>query len=67
MCQKNRWLKLLLPAFISSILIICISECLIAQDKNVEPKDTSKVIQEIKDFSEKDNFFSRILKIILAN
>ena len=66
MCQKNRCFKLILPVFKFSILIICISECLIAQDKNVEPKDTSKVMQDIKDFSEKDNFFSRVLKIIIA-
>ena len=49
-----------------SIFIICISDCLIAQEKIVEPIDTSKVVQDIKDYSEKDNFFSKILKSIIV-
>ena len=49
-----------------SIFIICISDCLIAQEKIAEPIDTSKVVQDIKDYSEKDNFFSKILKSIIV-
>ncbi|MBU2493046.1 MAG: hypothetical protein KJ571_10520 [Bacteroidetes bacterium] len=49
-----------------SIFIICTSDCLIGQEKIVESKDTSNVVQEIKDYSEKDNFFSKILKSIIV-
>ncbi|MBE0538734.1 MAG: hypothetical protein IH620_03400 [Ignavibacterium sp.] len=48
------------------IFIISISTYLIAQDKTVEPADTSKVVQDIKDYSEKDNFLSKILKSIIV-
>lgn len=59
------------PEFIYHLLtiftfIICISNYLIAQEKTVEPADTSKVVQDIKDYSEKDNFFSKILKSIIV-
>lgn len=66
------YLKNSLPEFIYrfltvGILIICISECLSAQVKSIEIMDTSKVFQEVKDYSEKDNFFSKLLKSILIN
>ncbi|HCY75141.1 MAG TPA: hypothetical protein DHV28_04415 [Ignavibacteriales bacterium] len=48
------------------IFIISISTYLIAQEKTVEPADTSRVVQDIKDYSEKDNFFSKILKSIIV-
>jgi len=49
-----------------SVFIICISDCLIAQEKIIEPKDTSKVVQDIKEYSEKGNFFSTLLKSIIV-
>ncbi|MCK9281644.1 MAG: hypothetical protein M0P71_13545 [Melioribacteraceae bacterium] len=49
-----------------SIFIICISDFLIAQEKIVESKDTSKVVRDIEDKSENDNFFWHILKSIIV-
>ena len=63
---KNRRPEFTYRLFTISILIICISACLIAQEKIVEPKDTSKVVQDIKVYSEEDNFFSKILKSIIV-
>lgn len=50
-----------------SILIMCMSECLTAQKKNIEPKDSSKnVVETVKEYSEEDNFFSRLVKKVLV-
>ncbi len=50
-----------------SILILCISECLTAQTKTVETPDSStNIVQDVKDYSKKDNFFSRLLKTFLV-
>src|ERR1035437_6091964 len=52
---------------VTFILIMCMSECLPAQTKNIEPNDSSKnVIETVKDYSGKDNFFSRFLRMILV-
>ncbi|MGE5683337.1 MAG: hypothetical protein ACM34K_20945 [Bacillota bacterium] len=68
MYLKNRWSESLNGIFISGILILFSSVYLIAQKKNTTPDDTSKtVIQEVKDFSEKDNYFSRLLKNIIVH
>ena len=50
-----------------SILILCMSECLPAQTTKGETRDSStNVVQDVKDYSKKDNFFSRLLKSILV-
>src|ERR1035437_6647776 len=72
MCGFSRYMKKRGAGFryriiTLSILIICMSECLTAQKKNIEPKDSSKnVIETVKDYSEEDNFFSRLVKKVLV-
>jgi len=49
------------------VLFICLSGCLVAQGSKSPAKDTSaNVVQEVKDYSEEDNFFSRLVKSILV-
>lgn len=51
----------------SSILVLCMSECLTAQVRKVDtPDSSSKVVQDVKDYAKKDNFFSRLVKSILV-
>ena len=46
-----------------STLILCMSECLAAQTKTVETRDSStNIVQDVKDYSKEDGFFSRLLK-----
>ncbi len=47
------------------ILMIANSLQINAQAKNDPPADTSKVIEEVKEYSKKDSFFSKIVKSIL--
>jgi Surface antigen variable number repeat. len=43
------------------------SECSAAQTKNIEPNDSTKdVIEKVKDYSEEDNFFSRLVRKIFV-
>ncbi len=50
-----------------SISVLCMSECLAAQTKTVEPRDSSTtIVQDVKDYSKEDTFFSRLLKSILV-
>jgi hypothetical protein len=50
-----------------SVAVLCMSECLAAQTQTVEPRDTSTtVVQDVKDYSREDNFFSRLLKGVLV-
>jgi hypothetical protein len=52
----------------SSILILCMSEYLTAQEKRVEAPDSSaNIVQDVKEYSKKDNFFSRLVKKILVD
>lgn len=52
---------------ILGFLIICIPEFIYAQQREIPPDDTSKtVVEQVKDFSRKDNFFSRLLKNIIV-
>src|SRR5512146_368287 len=52
---------------LASILILCMSECLHAQNNKVGPRDSSTgLVQDVKDYSKKDNFFSRLVKQILV-
>src|ERR1035437_3926134 len=52
---------------VTFILIMNMSECSTAQTKNIEPNDSSKnVIETVKDYSEKDNFFSRLVRKFLV-
>lgn len=73
MYLNNRWSEFINSIFISGILIFFNSECLTAQVKNTRPVDTSTtdtsktMVQEVKDFSEKDNFFSRQLRNIIVH
>jgi hypothetical protein len=67
-CRENERSEPTRQILVFSILILCTCECLIAQKKGAETGDTSKnVVQEVKDYSKKDNFFSRIVKSILIN
>ncbi|MGE5807098.1 MAG: hypothetical protein ACM34M_14995, partial [Ignavibacteria bacterium] len=50
-----------------SFLTILKPEFLAAEVKRTEPADTSKSVQEVKEYVKKDNFFSRLLKLILVN
>ncbi|MGE5812710.1 MAG: hypothetical protein ACM339_14475, partial [Ignavibacteria bacterium] len=43
------------------------SEFLAAKEKSIEPADTSKTVQEVKEYAKKDNFFSWLLNLILIN
>ena len=50
-----------------SISVLCMSACLAAQTKTVEPRDSSTtIVQDVKDYSKEDTFFSRLLKSILV-
>ncbi len=50
-----------------SFLMLCMSECLTAQTKTVATRDSStNIVQDVKDYSKKDNFFSRLVKTILV-
>ena len=67
MCPKKRRPEYIFQLLVFNILILCMSECLVAQKKSIEPVDSSKVVQEVKDYSEKDNIFSRILRSVLVD
>jgi hypothetical protein len=48
-------------------LIFCLSECLTAQTKDTVADDTSKsVVEKVKDYSQQDNFFSKLLRSVLV-
>jgi hypothetical protein len=52
---------------VSFILIMNMSECSTAQTKNIEPNDSTKdLIGTVKDYSQKDNFFSKLVRLILV-
>lgn len=52
----------------SGILLLCMSECLTAQEEKVDISDSSgNVAQDVKDYANKDNFFSRLVKSILVD
>ena len=54
-----------IPTF--SIVLLCVSECLTAQTRTAETRDsTATVVQDVKDYSKQDNFFSRLLKSIMV-
>jgi len=66
--MKNGRREFMWRVFGSSILILCMSECLTAQEKKVDTPDSStNVVQDVKDYSKKDNFFSRLVKKILVD
>jgi hypothetical protein len=67
MCPKKRRPEYIFQLLVFNILILCMSECLAAQKKSIEPVDSSKVVQEVKGYSEKDNIFSRILRSVLVD
>ncbi|HEX2962477.1 MAG: hypothetical protein ACM3UR_14755 [Bacteroidota bacterium] len=68
MYLKKRSLELLSSVFIYSILILSGTEPLIARGNYSRQADTSKsIVQRAKDFSEKDNFFSRLLRNIITH
>ncbi|MGE5682072.1 MAG: hypothetical protein ACM34K_14485 [Bacillota bacterium] len=67
------YLKKRSPVFINLIFVFSLLELfssgsINAQTKNIQASDTSKtIVQEVKDFSEEDNFFSRQLKKIIVH
>jgi len=65
--QLNRLLEFLYMPLILIILIFCFSENLTARANNTAPDDTSKsVVDKVKDYSEEDNFLSKIVRSILV-
>ena len=53
--------------FAFSVLTLFMSECLTAQEEELETRDSSSnIVQDVKDYSRKDNFFSRLVKVFLV-
>lgn len=49
------------------LLLIILPGSLRGQKKSIAPEDTAKtIVQKVKDFSEEDNYFSRLLKKIIV-
>ncbi|MGE5807100.1 MAG: ShlB/FhaC/HecB family hemolysin secretion/activation protein [Ignavibacteria bacterium] len=67
MYLKNRPPKFIYYILTFNILITFKSEFLAAKEKSIEPADTSKTVQEVKEYAKKDNFFSWLLNLILIN
>ncbi|MGE5432979.1 MAG: hypothetical protein ACM3QX_18000 [Syntrophomonadaceae bacterium] len=67
MYLKKRRSEFITGVLISGILTLFSTECLIARENKPRQDDTSKtIVQKAKDFSEEDNFFSRLLRNIIA-
>ena len=50
-----------------SISVLCMSGSLAAQTRTGEPRDSSTtIVQDVKDYSKEDTFFSRLLKSMLV-
>jgi len=50
-----------------SISVLCMSGSLAAQTRTGEPQDSSTtIVQDVKDYSKEDTFFSRLLKSVLV-
>jgi hypothetical protein len=53
-------------AVIIFILIISMSVNIQAEKKKINPADTGSVVDDLKDYSKRDNFFSKFIKSILV-
>lgn len=69
-CRTGFHIHLAFPLWSSTVLgflLVCLPEFMKAQAKDIQPADTNKtIVQKVKDFSEEDNFFSRLLKNIIV-
>jgi hypothetical protein len=63
--QRKRPVRLINPLLAVLLLLVLLLAPLTAQNKKSEPVDT--FVQDVKAYSEKDGFFSRIVKGILVN
>ncbi|MDP4195918.1 MAG: ShlB/FhaC/HecB family hemolysin secretion/activation protein [Bacteroidota bacterium] len=62
-CSSPLWSSIVLD-----FLLICLPGFLTAQVKSIQSNDSSKtIVQKVQDFSEKDNYFSRLLKNIIVH
>lgn len=67
MCHNSKLTEYINILLFSCILVVLISGQSFARFKNNLPRDSTKtMIQDVKDFSKKDNFFSRQLKNIIV-
>src|ERR1035437_9884949 len=65
--QLNKLTEFICTSLFLTILIFCMTENLTAQTNNIAPDDSSKsVVDEVKDYSQKDNFLSKFLRTIIV-
>ncbi|MDT3737949.1 MAG: hypothetical protein RO257_00455 [Candidatus Kapabacteria bacterium] len=53
-------------AIVVIVMFYCMTVSMQAQKKKITPADTGNVVEDIKDYSKKDNIFSKFLKSILV-
>lgn len=53
-------------AIVVIVMILSMTVCIQAKKKKIAPADTGNVVEDIKDYSKKDNIFSKFLKSVLV-